>query len=255
MSRLLPALLLVFIPVLRAADPTPAAPAPKLYAVTITTGPGWDGQKAPNEQKFFKEHSANLARMRAESTLVLGGRYAEKGLLLMRAPDEAAVRAQLAQDPSITAGTFQALIEEFRPFYHGNTKPDAASPEIAAVRAQLAAFNQHNPEGVAAMLAPAVKWLSLDAEKLSVDGDGRDAMLTWLTGYFKSYPDVRSEISEVTQNGPFVSFRERASWTAKDGSRRSQQSLAVAEVRDGLIARVWYYPAIRDPAPAPAQKQ
>ena len=70
----------------------------------------------------------------------------------------------------------------------------------------------------------------------------------WLAGYFKSLPDVRSEMFDITQTGVFVSYRERASWTAKDGKPRAQQALAVYEMRDGLIVRVWYFPAVREPA-------
>ena len=120
----------------------------------------------------------------------------------------------------------------------------ADSSEVTIVRAQLAAFNHHDPAALAALLAPTVKWLSLDGDKLSVDGDGR----VWLAGYFKSLPDVRSEMFDITQTGVFVSYRERASWTAKDGKPRAQQALAVYEMRDGLIVRVWYFPAVREPA-------
>ena len=88
----------------------------------------------------------------------------------------------------------------------------------------------------------------------SVDGDGRAAIEKWLAGYFKSLPDVRAEISDVTQTGPHVSFRERASWTAKDGTKRALNSVGIYEVHDGKIKRAWYFPAARDATP-PATKQ
>ena len=109
-----------------AAESGAPAPAPKLFAVTFTVGPNWDPAKPPPDQAFFKEHSANLARLRAENISVLGGRYGDKGLLLVRAPDAAAVAAQLARDPSLAAGTFTATVDEYRPFQHGDTRPPAA---------------------------------------------------------------------------------------------------------------------------------
>lgn len=124
----------------------------------------------------------------------------------------------------------------------------ADTPEVAVVRAQVAEFNEHAPEALAALLAPAVKWFSLDGDKLSVEGDGREAIRTWLAGYFKSLPDVRSEMADITQTGAFVTYRERATWTARDGKRRAQQALAVYEVRDKLIVRVWYFPVVREPS-------
>ncbi|MDP3073320.1 MAG: nuclear transport factor 2 family protein [Opitutaceae bacterium] len=244
MKRFLLPLLLGLAPLAGA----PSAAAEKLFAVTITTGPAWDAAKPAAEQAFFKEHSANLARLRAAGLSVIGGRFADKGLLLIRAADAAAVRAELTRDPSITAGVFQATVDEYRPFQHGDTRPPLATPEVAAVRALVAAFNAHDPAGVAALLAEDAKLFGVASDSQSLDGDGRAAILTWLEGYFKSVPDVRSEILDLTQTGPHVSYRERATWTAKDGTRRVQTSLAVYEVREGLVRRAWYFPANREPA-------
>jgi hypothetical protein len=236
-----------------AAEAPVSAPAAKLFAVTITTGPAWDAAKPASEQKFFREHSVHLARLRAENVSVLGGRYGDKGLVLVRAADEAAARAELAKDPSIAAGVFQATVEEYRPFQHGDTRPPLATPEVAVVRAALAAYNTHEAAAVAAHYAGDIKWFGVAGDKQSLEGEGRAAVEQWLAGYFKSVPDVRAEISDVTQTGSHVSFRERVTWTAKDGTRRVQSALGIYEVRDGKIARAWYFPAVREAGP-PAKK-
>jgi uncharacterized protein YciI len=134
--KLLPPLFAVF-GLLTATFASAAAPAPKIYAVTFTTGPNWDATKPAAEQKFMREHSANLARLRTAGISILGGRYADKGLLLVRASDEAAVRAELAQDPSLAAGTFQAAVDEYQPFQHGDTRPPAAPAASAAAGPKL----------------------------------------------------------------------------------------------------------------------
>ncbi|WP_438483212.1 YciI family protein [Oleiharenicola lentus] len=105
------------------ASPPPAV-AGKLFIVHFTIGPAWDAAKPAPQQAHFKEHSANLARLRQAGLLVLGARYADKGMILLRVPDEAAVHAELAQDPAIAAGVFRAQVDEFRPFYHGSTQPE-----------------------------------------------------------------------------------------------------------------------------------
>ena len=57
-----------------------------------------------------------------------------------------------------------------------------------------------------------------------------------------------ASVSAIGVSGSaFISFRERATWTAKDGIRRSQQSLATAEIRENLLTRLWYFPAVPDP--------
>jgi hypothetical protein len=73
--------------------------------VVFRTGPAWDRSKAPGEQAFFKEHSRNLAAMRTADAVVLGGRYADVGPIVVRAGDEAEVRALLASDPSAAPST------------------------------------------------------------------------------------------------------------------------------------------------------
>ena len=227
---------------------TPPVPAPpRLYAVRLSTGPAWEAAKSPNDQTGMKEHSANIARLRREGTLVLGARFGELGLMVLRVPDEAAVRAQLTPDKAVASGVFKIQIDLFSPFAHGTTAW-LTTPEAVVLRAYLNAYNRHEPDAVAALLSPKVKWYSLDADKLSTDGDGREALRTWLVGYFKSLPDTRSDFLAIEQVGAFLSVRERASWTATDGTARSQQSHSVYEIHDGLIERVWYFPAVKDPA-------
>lgn len=103
-----------------AAEARPAPAEPHLFAIEITVGPGWDSSRPPNAQAFFAEHSANLRRLRESGQLVMGARYSDKGLIVVRAgsPDE--VHAMMAQDPSIEAGTFRYAVHPFAVFYPGS---------------------------------------------------------------------------------------------------------------------------------------
>lgn len=121
--RLLSAVILILLlpPIASAAgdqSPPPAAGS-GLYLVEFTTGPGWRAEVPPPEQTGFREHSANLQRLRTSGLLLFGARYGDKGVILLRLPDEAAVHAELAADPAIRAGVFNAAVHEFRPFYPG----------------------------------------------------------------------------------------------------------------------------------------
>jgi len=71
---------------LPAQTATPSAPPPKMFAVRLTTGPTWDATKSPNEQTGMREHSANIARMRREGVVVLGARFGDTGLIILRVP-------------------------------------------------------------------------------------------------------------------------------------------------------------------------
>lgn len=228
-----------------AANSPATSSAPKLFAVTFTTGPKWDAAKPPPDQAFFKEHSAHLARLRTEQHSVLGGRYADKGLLLVRAATEAEVRTLLARDPSLAAGTFQAAVDEFRPFQHGDTRPPLATPEVAVIRSLVAAYNTRDTAATIAHFAPDAQLASLDPAAAQLDLSSPAALGRWLDAVFAAATDIRSEILDLTQSGPHVSYRERTTYTETNGTRRTQTSLAVYEVRSGKITRAWFYPATK----------
>lgn len=106
-----------------AAASAPADPAPPTFAVEIRTGPGWDARKPPQEQALFREHSAHLRRLREEGHVLLGARYADKGLLVVTAADAAAARALFDADPSMKAGTFVFELHPLSVFYGGCVQP------------------------------------------------------------------------------------------------------------------------------------
>ena len=89
------------------------------FAVQITVGPGWDESIAPNEQAYFKEHSMHLAALRKAGHIVLGARYSDIGLLVLKARSLDEVRALMDEDPSIKAGTFQYEVHPMNVFYPG----------------------------------------------------------------------------------------------------------------------------------------
>jgi uncharacterized protein YciI len=98
---------------------TPAGKAGEVYALVFRTGPAWDKAKAPGEQPFFAEHSKNLRDLRSEGRLVMGGRFSDVGLVLVRAATLDEARALLDRDPSVKNGTFQAEAHPFRAFMPG----------------------------------------------------------------------------------------------------------------------------------------
>lgn len=242
---------LLFASILAAQTPPapPTTPAPKMFAVRLITGPAWDAAKAPNDQAGMREHSANIARLRREGLLVLGARFGELGLLVLRVPDAAAASAQFAPDPTIAAGVFKLQVDAFAPFAHGNTAW-LMTPEAILLRAYLDAVNRMDAAAVTAMCAENFTWYNVDGDKVAPEVQGRAKLHEWLAGYFKSIPSVRTEFLAVEQTGPFLTVRERASWDNKAGQRVAQQALGVYEIRDGLIQRAWYYPSVKDTPPA-----
>jgi uncharacterized protein YciI len=101
------------------APPAPKAPVNDTFAVTFRTGPAWDEAKAPQDQPHFAEHSQNLRALRSEGRLLLGARYGEVGLVVLRAASAADARALVDRDPSVKAGTFAVTVEPFYAFMPG----------------------------------------------------------------------------------------------------------------------------------------
>ena len=106
------------------AQASPAAPPAKAsvndtFAATFRTGPAWDPAKAPQDQAGFAAHSQNLRALRSERRLLLGGRYGELGLVVLRAASLDEAKALVDRDPSVKAGTFAVEVQPFYPFMPG----------------------------------------------------------------------------------------------------------------------------------------
>ena len=99
------------------------AAAPLLFAVEFKTGPGWDASKAPGEQAHFRDHSANLKKLRDQGSLVLGARYADKGLVVLQAASADEAHAMVKQDPAVQARVFAYELHPFNVFYGGAVAP------------------------------------------------------------------------------------------------------------------------------------
>lgn len=150
----------------------------------------------------------------------------------------------------VIAGGVALLLGACAPRGEGVAREAATNAELGVVRTLVEAFNRHEPERMAALVHEDFEYLSVDGSKVSVDAVGREALKQSMTSYFASVRDVGSVIEHVTVTGPYVAIRERVSWTGKSG-RRSQAALGVYEVREGLVKRAWYYPAVEQSKAAP----
>lgn len=123
----------------------------------------------------------------------------------------------------------------------GQTPIEERDPEDV-IRSQLAAFNAHNADAMMANLHEDFAWFGVDSDITTLEMKGRGNFFKSMRDYFSSVPGARAEIEEIFVAGDFVTARERSYWRQGD-AELSQASLAVYEIRNGLIYRVWYYPA------------
>lgn len=94
-----------------------AAETAPLFVVHFETGASWNKSLAPSEQPGFREHSANLNRLRKEGTIVFGARYGELGMIFLKADTLDAAKAVIEADPGVRSGIFAYRIAPLRVFY------------------------------------------------------------------------------------------------------------------------------------------
>ena len=90
-----------------------------LYIVTYTTGPTWDIAKSPGEQPGFKEHSANLGKLRKDGVITAGARYGEKGIIFIKASSLQAAKEIIFADQAVASKLFNADVQKLNVFYDG----------------------------------------------------------------------------------------------------------------------------------------
>jgi hypothetical protein len=122
-------------------------------------------------------------------------------------------------------------------------KPSTLEP-LLVIEKFVEVFNQHDLDAMIALTEPDVQWLSVDGEKIAVETAGHDALRNYMKRYFTSIPSAKSKIERSMVAGQYVTIWERASWQAKSGEK-SQSALAVYELKNNRIFRVWYYPMVK----------
>ncbi len=91
----------------------------KLFTMIYTPGEKWNHEITFDKQPFFNEHSAHIQKLRKEGRIVIGGRYSNKGFMLLRAKDSIEANAIVGKDLSVANQIFDVELFEFNPFYEG----------------------------------------------------------------------------------------------------------------------------------------
>ena len=119
---------------------------------------------------------------------------------------------------------------------------ESTPSNVNTVERFIAAFNAHDSSAMANLVADDIEWLSIAGEQVTVETKGKGDLVKGMNAYFKSCPTCRSELSGVASTPGRVSAIEIASWQGKNGPK-SQRSISVYEFSDGMINRVYYFPA------------
>ena len=122
-----------------------------------------------------------------------------------------------------------------------SASPQVELPEV--VKKFYAAYIAHDVEAMLVCVEENVKWFSLAGDSIVIETSNREALREAMTSYFKSPSSPRSEVEAAMRSGSYLAVRERAFWKNKAGVEKSQFALALFEVHNEKIVRVWYLPA------------
>jgi hypothetical protein len=122
--------------------------------------------------------------------------------------------------------------------------PSTTADHVVIVRRFVDAFNAHDVNAMAALIARDAQWLSIDGDKINVEAGSRAAIRGKMTSYFNSCPGCRSQVTKITTTANRVSTVEIATWESLSGPK-SQSTLAIYEFEGNLIRRVYYFPEER----------
>ncbi|MEM1068157.1 MAG: hypothetical protein AAGI63_04620 [Planctomycetota bacterium] len=118
----------------------------------------------------------------------------------------------------------------------------------APIQTLMSGFNRGSAENMGTAVSETCEVRYVDDQgKSSLGSRSRQELVKQMDGYFSHIKEPRSQLSQVTIFGRFVSARESVSWRKGD-KRLTQFSLVVFELEEKAdrIARVWYYPAQRE---------
>lgn len=120
-------------------------------------------------------------------------------------------------------------------------EPKPPSPE-RIVEQFVGAYNARDVGRMLALATEDVEWMNVSPAGTSVETRGHIALRDTTESYFRSCPSCQASVEQVRRAGSRVTAVEQAMWGTGAGAR-SQRSLSVYEFRDGLISRVYYFPA------------
>lgn len=231
-------------PVARTVEGEKTLPAQPLFIVHLVTGPNWNKDKPAPEQSGFREHSQNLSRLRNDGLLVMGARYkdsvADKGMLILRAANKAAVIAEFAADPMVKDKQFVLDIADFQPFYDGfvarpaRTGAAAESPLNALTwlagcwfgRNERTEFREHwmRPAGGQMMgmgrSTASGKVISYESMRIELDASGVPVFIAKPSGQPEaSFKSVKFDATSIHFENPTHEFPQRVKYELKkDGT-------------------------------------
>ncbi len=109
------------------------------------------------------------------------------------------------------------------------------------VSEQVLAFNEGDIDRLVDQVSEDFKWYYIGSDTLLLELSGKEHFRTNMNGYFSQMKSVHSEITEYVIDGNRMSFKEVVTYETVSGKKGRTSAMAVYEVKNDLIFRVWYF--------------
>ena len=108
----------------------------------------------------------------------------------------------------------------------------------------MAAYNEHDINGMLINMTEDVKWLGVAKNQLIVETADKKQLQSAMQAHFKAKPNARSRIKDSVELGNTVAVIEEA-FTEQQQSETSQCAMSIYQLSDGLISSITYYAAAK----------
>ncbi len=106
---------------------------------------------------------------------------------------------------------------------------------------QVKAFNAKDVDKLVINVTEDFKWYYIGADTLLLEVEGQQQFKKNMVAYFEHIKTIKSEIVEYAVEGNRISFKEVVAYETTGGKRGKASAMAVYEIKDHLIYRVWYF--------------
>jgi len=96
------------------------------------------------------------------------------------------------------------------------------------------------------LMHPDIEWVAVEGNDIEIHISGKESLTKAMQDWFKNPKLPQGSLRDWSLNGDHVAVTETAYWTNDAGEDKSQSALTVYQLKDGLIRRVYYYPATKD---------
>lgn len=124
--------------------------------------------------------------------------------------------------------------------FKSTTKTEEEEKAIQIFNKYTEAFNNREMSKVISFFSDDFAWISIKPKVFETILRGRAQLIESYDNYFKTYPDVKTKILNLTYDEGYIWTKELVSWT--DGKEKiAQKTNAVYYLKDGKIQRLWYF--------------